>query len=498
MRFVLSREQIRRFDRLAIETCRIPGILLMENAGRGAADYILGLGKAGSYLIICGTGNNGGDGFVVARHLAAQGKSVSVYLVGDAGQIHGDAQINYDALWGCGMTTIPSTALKEIPEGTGLIVDALFGTGLSRKVEGEAARIIVLMNGAAVTKVALDIPSGLDADTGAVLGVAVKADHTVTFAYAKCGELTPAGYDHCGKIHAVNLGVPETILQDAGVTAEIISGEAVMSALPPRSAQTYKHKAGDILIVAGSPGKAGAAYLTAEAAMRSGAGLVTLMTWPEVSPALAEGLPEIMHAVIDRKNTEESLSLALARKSALAVGPGLGLDENAGQLLRHVLEKAQAPVVLDADALTHIAKDAASLKKYQATRILTPHAGELARLLRTTSAAVENDRYGAVTRAAELTDSVVVLKGAHTLVSDRGKSLRVLGEVYPALATAGSGDVLTGIIAAFAAAMPAFEAASAGVYLHSAAAGAWQEKTGSDRGMLAGDIIREIPGVLMR
>lgn len=504
MQPILTREQIRAYDRLATELCGIPSILLMENAGRGATDVVVNLASpslgdsvAKSVTIVCGTGNNGGDGFVVARHLQARGFQPQVFLVGDANRIVGDAKINFAAMIACGIEYRNASLLENEVNSTQIIIDAIFGTGISRNIEGVAAEVIDAINKSPALKISLDLPSGLDAYTGAVLGHAVKAQHTITFAYPKPGLYTPQGKIHAGKIHTVNLGVPDTeILKQIGIFAELISLESISTSFKKRDATTYKHKAGDILVVAGSPGKTGAAKLVAEATLRAGAGLATICTWSEAMPAFEKELKEIMLAPLDSNNIPACLTPAMAKRSAIVVGPGFGLSPQAGEVLRYILKSATCPLVLDADAITLAAEFKEDLKLAHAAKILTPHTGELGRLLDLSSAAIEANRYSAARKAAALTDAIVILKGAHTIVASPQGKIFVSAEANPVLATAGSGDVLSGIIGAFAATMPAFEAACAGVYVHAQAGNLWSEKFQADRGMLASDISEFVPLVV--
>lgn len=508
MRSILNRQQIRAYDRLATERFKIPSLLLMENAGRGAADVIRNLILEADVprpriCIVCGTGNNGGDGFVVARHLTNDA-AISVILAGDVARITGDARVNFDALLACGISpkifaANNEAALTREIQRAHCIVDALFGTGLDRDIAGGPAQLITAINVAPGKRISLDLPSGLDADHGTVLGHAVRADHTITFAHAKPGLYTPQGKMHAGLLYTVALGTPDTqLLAETGVTAEIIDPSLFIPLLQPRAAATYKHRAGDVLIVAGSPGKTGAAKLVAEATLRSGAGLATVCSWSDGLPAFEKEVMEIMLAPLKSDAVQVSLSAAMEKRSAIAIGPGLGLNAAAGEAVAYVLEHAKVPLVIDADALTHLAEDLSVLKACKAPKILTPHAGELARLLRVSSGEIEADRFGFVRRAAAETDSIVILKGAHTLIAAPDGIIYVSAAANPVLATAGSGDVLAGIIAALAVHMPPVKAAAAGVFFHAAAADLWTERTQSDRGMLAGDIARLIPEIIGR
>lgn len=532
---VLSRSQMRAFDKCAIENCQVPGVVLMENAGRGAADVLSALiaaephrsrpsaarravfptrhvrapGQPANYplharvLIVCGTGNNGGDGFVVARHLLARGADVSAVLTGRAEQVTGEARMNHDAFVDLGGTCfeLPSDAPLDTLElelrEADFVVDAIFGTGLTRPIEGHLVHVIEAINVARARTVALDVPSGLDADSGAPLGTAVRADHTVTFGHLKVGLLTPDGARLAGKVHVVDLGVADAkILEQVGHTAEVLDPQEVGTFFIPREANVHKHAAGNVLVIAGSPGKPGAAKLAARAAMRAGAGLVTLCTWPEAARSIEAHTVEIMTARIDPSRIEASLDAATEGRHVVAIGPGFGLDEPARRAIDHVVFGWDGLKVVDADAISVFAGRARELANAKGRLILTPHPGELGRLLGRSGADVEQDRFGAVREAVQITGATVVLKGARTIIglSDGRVFIAMAGN--PALATAGSGDVLTGIIAALGCTMRHDRAACAGVLVHALAADQWSASTGSDRGLLAGEIGERVPEII--
>jgi len=507
MQPILNRRQIREYDRIAMEELGVPGAELMENAGRGAADVIRNLiakSKAKTITIVCGTGNNGGDGFVVARHMAPEisaGLRLQIFLTAPAQRIKGDAALKLAELISAGIdpTLIDENdlaVLTQALETSDIVVDAIFGTGLTRPVTGLEAEAIKAMNACKALRIGLDLPSGLDADTGQTLGVAVKASHTISFACLKPGLLTPQGRELAGALHTVHLCVDsEQILRKTGITAELMGAEYLSSVVAPRSTTTYKHRAGDVLVVAGSRTKIGAAKLVAEAALRAGAGLATILTWSDALASLAAWTREVMLLEIAAGDIAQTVSHALAKRSAIAIGPGLGLDHDAAELVKAVLSLTTVPVVVDADALTLIA-EMGSLPAGKTPRILTPHSGELARLLKTDAASIEADRFAAVARAAKELQSTIVLKGAHTLIASPAGEIRVANFANPVLATAGSGDVLAGIIAALAATLTPFDAASAGVCLHALAGEKWCSETSADRGMLAGDIVDRLPEAL--
>jgi len=502
---VLSRVEMRQFDAHASGACQVPSLLLMENAGRGAADVIarelgLGRGSGARIVVVCGAGNNGGDGFVVARRLLTLGAEPRVYLLVKAERLTGDALSNYRSFLGVGGQVVelePNqlSVLSSAIEGASAVIDAVFGTGLDRAVTGFIRYAIEFMNGARCPIFALDVPSGLDADTGAVLGVAVRAQTTITFAHAKLGLLTPSGMLHSGQLHTVDIGVPDSRLAQIGYSAEIVEASDVLNALVTRSISTHKGSAGRVVVIAGSPGKIGAALLVAQAALRAGAGLVTIAALPQTATLLDQRVLEVMTARIDPERIEESLDELLERADSIAIGPGLGLDPTARRIVEHVALHVPKTKVLDADAITHLAGRADLLRGALGELVLTPHAGEMARIVGGTAADVEADRFGTVARAVALTGSVVLLKGHRTLVGapDEHISINVSGSGV--LATGGSGDVLTGILAAFAALLDVRRAAYAAAYVHGLAAERRSQR-GVDRGVLAHEIADEVPFAL--
>jgi NAD(P)H-hydrate epimerase len=503
VRPVFSREQSRAFDAYAITTCRVPGVILMENAGRGAADVIArdvlsGAVRGATIAIVCGTGNNGGDGFVIARHLVARGADVRVFLAGAPGRLSGDARVNHDAYVGIGgtvtelATDADRAALPGALASARVIVDALFGTGLDRALTGATIDVVRTINAAPGTRVAVDLPSGLDADTGAALGACVAADVTITFGHLKLGLLTPHGASAAGAVHVVDIGVPDALPAVPAPAAHRIERADVARLVPPRKVDAHKHSVGHVAVLGGSDGKIGAPLMVARAALRAGAGLATIATWAECAPALQSRVLEEMTASLSRTDIEGSVTAALKGKRALVVGPGFGLDADARRAIEIVLRQWKGPVLFDADALTAFAGDASPFASSTVPAILTPHAGELARLLGFTSQAVEADRYGAARALARSARAVVVLKGASTLIADASGRVVVNASGNATLATAGSGDTLAGIIGALACALDPFDAACAGVYVHGLAADAWKDRHG-DRGLLASEIADLVP-----
>jgi NAD(P)H-hydrate epimerase len=506
---VLSRAQMRAFDAHAIERCAVPSLVLMENAGRGATDVLVrelleGNAAAARVIVVCGTGNNGGDGLVIARHLLVRGADPTVALCGDEAKASHDTRANLAAWRGLGGEVIewPAGAslepLRAVLADADVVVDALFGTGLDRPIVEPFAGVVRAMNAALAPKLAVDLPSGLDADTGGTLGVAVEARATATFAHHKLGLLTPGGARLAGRVHVVDIGAPGEMVAHVGGSAQLLEPADVRGWTARRAPGAHKNAAGHVVVVAGSPGKVGAPQLAARGAMRAGAGLTTIATWPHAARAIEAHLLEVMTARIDPADAAGSLDAVLANKQAVVVGPGFGLGDDARTAVEYVLASWRGPVVVDADALTMFAgRPSVFMAAKQA--ILTPHPGELARLLGKTSAEVEADRFHAARELVAASGAVVVLKGAHTIVAAPDSRTAVTPIACPALATAGSGDVLGGIIAAMACSLPPFEAACPGVMLHAMAGEAWSATHGGvDRGLLASEIADELPRLLAR
>jgi ADP-dependent NAD(P)H-hydrate dehydratase / NAD(P)H-hydrate epimerase len=501
VRAVLSAAEMRAFDAGASAQGQVPGLVLMENAGRGAADVIerhvlRGALSEASVVIVAGPGNNGGDGFVVARHLALRGAVVSLFFFGDAEHQGPDAKAQRLAWENTGGVTCGADlgALHRSLRGADVVVDGLFGIGLGRLIAGAAADAIALINGVSCPRVSLDVPSGLDADTGVATGPHVRATHTVTFAFHKRGLVTGHGRRCAGEVSVADIGVPVSLLDACAV--HLLDEADVRATLAPRDASAHKYDAGHVLVLGGSPGKAGAALLAARAALRAGAGLVTLASWPQTLVALPSAFPELMQASVEQPS---DLLALLAKKRAIVAGPGLGTDARAAQVVAALLETYDGTIVLDADGLAPYAGRPEALRATKASAnaslLLTPHAGELGRLLGVSAEAVEGDRFGSVLRAAERTGAAVLLKGPGTLVAAPNGRCTVIPTGNPALAVAGSGDVLAGIIGALACTMNALDAASVGAWVHGATGDTWAKAHG-DRGLLASELAEGLPATL--
>ncbi|HET9930117.1 MAG TPA: NAD(P)H-hydrate dehydratase [Polyangiaceae bacterium] len=501
MKPVFSRTQMRQFDQLASEKLRVPSIVLMENAGRGAVDVLLrefGEPSTLRVVVACGAGNNGGDGYVVARRLRLLGAKVEVWSAVAKERLRGDAASNYEAAERSlgAVKALDDATLADFEKSlvsADVVVDALFGTGLERPIEGTLRAIVECLNAAPAKRFALDLPSGLDADTGEVHGIAVRADATVTFAGMKLGLLTPRGAEYSGRVEVADIGVDAALLHESGHSARLATDGSASALLKPRAVATHKANSGRVLVLAGSPGKVGAALLVAEGALRGGAGLVTLAGVPALSDALDRRVLEAMTARLDPDHIEASLDALLAATNVVATGPGLGFDAHAKAIVERVVIGHTGVVVVDADAITHFKDSPERLASARGPRILTPHSGELARLLSCSAADVEANRFAALARAVELTRCIVLLKGPHTLVGAPGELPVVGRRGSPALATGGSGDVLGGVIAALACELAPLDAAWTGAYLHALSAEMWSAATQVDRGLVAHEIAAGIP-----
>jgi NAD(P)H-hydrate epimerase len=469
---------VRELDRRAIEGFGIAGAELMERAG-AAAFEILGRTwpAARRLLVLCGTGNNGGDGFVIARLAHTAGREVRVAILGDAAKVRGDAAAKLGALSSAGVT--PLTWRDAEIGACDLIVDALLGTGLDRDLGGEHREAVDAINASAAPVLSVDIPSGLNADTGQPMSAAVNADVTVTFVGMKQGLLTGAAAAYCGRLYFSDLGIPDSVSRDVAPSAYRDTRTALSHFLPQRRRDAHKGDYGHALVIGGEHGYVGAARMAAEASARVGAGLTSIATRPEHAAVMNLTRPELMcHGVTGGADLLSLIKLA----TVIAIGPGLGRSDWAAGLLSAVLD-ARVPLVVDADALNLLAQDPVRRENW----VLTPHPGEAARLLGCTTQAVQADRYAAVRALESRYGGVCVLKGAGTLVAD-SVATYVCPAGNPGMASGGMGDVLTGVIAGLLAqGLDLGMAARLGVCVHAEAAD--QAAAQGERGLLAGDLM---------
>ncbi|MFH0766331.1 MAG: NAD(P)H-hydrate dehydratase [Calditrichota bacterium] len=503
--------QMQACDQWTIDQLGLPGIVLMECASRAVyqkAFELLG-GAAGKNVHIwCGRGNNGGDGFAVARHLKNAGALPQVYLLGEISNLKGDAAANaalFTKLGGVIHEVKKRTPQHLPPDRSDLIIDALLGTGFKGKPHPEFASAIEHINAAGVPVLAVDIPSGVEADTGAASGAVVKAAATITFGLWKRGLLLSPGRELAGEVTVADIGIPPAAVEAQDIRVNLI--ESLDIELPPRPKTMHKGEAGHVFILAGSPGMTGAAVLTAQSAMSAGAGLVVV------------GLPQSLNSIFEIKVTEamslplpETTNATLAPEAfdliipklewahTIAIGPGLGCSPETAALLKLILEYLRLnhpnkTVVIDADGLNLLSENRELITNLPPQTILTPHPGELARLVQSSSADINRNRIESALDAAKLLKVIVVLKGSPTVTADPEGRAFINPTGNPGMATGGSGDVLTGVIAALAArGTPPLEAAWKGAYLHGEAGDRAAEKKGM-AGLLAGDICVLLPEV---
>ncbi|HEX6085135.1 MAG TPA: NAD(P)H-hydrate dehydratase [Thermoanaerobaculia bacterium] len=496
---ILNAEQMRNIDRRTTERFGVPSIVLMENAANAVVEAIFDrYPDSGRVALVCGTGANGGDGFAVARHLENRGIVPVIVLVGDRASIRGDARINLDV---CHRLGIPiytvrdsddvETALAHAADAD-LIVDAIFGTGLNRPPAGIQADVIRGLAELRIPVLAVDLPSGANASSHQPFEPCVQAEVTVTFAAPKLCHVFEPAVLYCGDVIIADITIPEIAIEDEAVMLALITPKDVQPLVAPRATATHKGTYGHLGVIAGSPGRSGAAVLCARGALRTGAGLVSVMTDAETAKLVHAGSIESM------TYSGGELQEFLQNKTAALIGPGLADDEDAYRRTRALVDAIELPLVIDASALNAFANSANALNPRGLPRVITPHPGELARLLGTDTQSINADRIAAVREAAHLANCVVVLKGHQTLVAEADGHVYVNPTGNPGMATGGMGDVLAGMIAALLArdADP-LDAACAGVYLHGRAGDLLAEELG-DTGLTAMEVADRIPRAIQR
>ncbi len=505
---VATAQEMRLIDMQALDGYGLSGLALMENAGaevaRKVAD-LLGGAEDKKVCIFSGKGNNGGDGFVAARHLIARGAKVKVFLLGAKSAVGGDARVNLDILINMDTDVIEIAGERDGDKAAlaaafaDCLVDALLGTGFSGEVSGDLASLVKTINAAGKPVVAVDIPTGIDADTGRVRGTAVFATHTVTFGLPKPGLLFQPGAAHAGAVTVADIGLPAALLAAAAIKQNAVTARHVRRLLPPRPPWAHKGSNGRVALVAGSPGLTGAAALASMAAVRAGAGLVTLGVAASINAVMEVKLTEVMtkplpdeaSGIIGPAAIDDIAALA-ETADVLAVGPGLGRAEETFAAVRDIVRLARCPLVIDADGLNALAGHTDILPETEALAILTPHPGELARLFGRSPAAIEADRLAAAREAAASMGAIVVLKGPGTVIAYPDGETFINTSGTAALATGGTGDVLTGVIAALIAqGLTSHDAAVAGVHLHGLASGIAAGR--GLVGMAAGDLLSALP-----
>jgi hydroxyethylthiazole kinase-like uncharacterized protein yjeF len=512
--YLVTAAEMQEMDRLTIARHGIPGLKLMESAGTGAVQALraqfadrlqAGVG------IICGKGNNGGDGFVIARHLANQGVRVTVYLLAKTSAVKGDAAANLKRLAELNIEVIEIPDAQVFAKYTsrldqhGLLVDAILGTGLSSDVRGFFKTVIDYLNQSARPVFAVDMPSGLNSDTGQPCGTCIHAQATATFALPKIGHFIYPGAAYSGRLEIIDIGIPAAVVESVRPKQYLLTAGQIRSRWLPRAADAHKGRTGHLLVVAGSAGKTGAAALTAGSAMRAGAGLVTLSVAASlhsiaetlVLEVMTAPLTEIRPGVLGDAAVEDIKQLA-AGKACLAIGPGIGQAAETRSLVCKIVTQIEIPMVIDADGLNNLAGQTQLLKNLKAPAVLTPHPGEMARLIDATPAEVQQNRLKCARDFATEFNVHVVLKGAATIIAHPDGTAYINPTGNSGMASGGMGDVLTGILAGFITQGFTPEAAAhAAVYLHGTAADTLA-KTVGPFGYLASEVMNALPAEIKK
>ncbi|MEW6675588.1 MAG: NAD(P)H-hydrate dehydratase [Nitrospirota bacterium] len=506
---VVTAEEMRQIDRETIEECRIPGSVLMERAGLAVVSKIKEIFGHKKVIVVSGGGNNGGDGLVIARNLHNEGWDVKVFLTSMPEDLKGDALLQYKTAVRFGVDIQPIkeflTRHSSLVTRHSIIVDAIFGTGLSKNVAGTIAEVISFLNKSNVPVISVDIPSGISSDTGQIMGNAVMADYTVTFGLPKRGHLLYPGAEHTGRLFIEDIGFPNKLLRSDKLNVELLEKKDVSFLIPERRRYSHKGDYGHVLIVAGSRGKTGAALMAAKACLRVGAGLVTIGV-PEsllnifqgrVAEEMTLPLPDNGDGTLSSKASGIILKFLAKTADVLAIGPGISTGDKIEKLIASLISNSTSPMVLDADAINSIKDKSHLLKKSKAPIILTPHPGEMARLIShqsiVNSQEIEKDRINTAILFAKETRTYLVLKGVPTIIAGPDGRAFINSTGNPGMATAGTGDVLTGMVSGFLGqGINPLHASILGVYMHGLAGDISVSEKG-EYSLIATDIIDKIP-----
>ena len=492
MSYLLNSQEMKECDKNTIEYYGIPSAVLMERAALSVVEEIRRrfLSRSNRILVVCGAGNNGGDGFAIGRLLWLLGYDVKIFFPMDEAKMTSDTKAQYDIVL---KYQIP--VLKEMEDfSCDILVDALFGIGLSREIQGRLKDILNKINAVLAYKVAVDIPSGISTDDGTIMGTAFRADLTVTFGFAKIGQILYPGAEYCGKLLVADIGINDKSFLEAEPFGRILDQETAKALLPKRKPYSNKGSYGKVLIIAGSPKMAGAAYLSAKAAYYSGSGLVRILTAEENREILLGRLPEAIVTTYDAKQPDmEQVAGCIEWADAVLIGPGLGTDETAKQLVTYVAKKSELPVVFDADALNVLAKDMELLKTSDCKKIVTPHLGEMSRMRNMDIEKIQKQLIPVARDFAKEYGTVCILKDARTVTGQPDGRFYINATGNHGMATGGSGDVLAGLtVGLLAQGLDAEIAAPLSCYLHGAA-GDLAARNNGTYSMLAGDILEQIP-----
>ena len=504
---ILSPQRMAACDSYAMNTWGIPSAVLMENAGRNTYRLVKERylnGGTERISVVCGRGNNGGDGFVFARYALLDGYKIKVFLLGTLDHLKGDAALNmklYQSQGGeineCGHSP---RVLKEALKHTDIIVDAIFGTGLSKEVKGIEKDAIESINRSGKPIIAVDIPSGIDGSTGIQLGPAVKALHTFTYGYPKPGQLVYPGADYVGKLTVIDISIPSRAEGVVGIDGQIIDGDMIRGFLKPRSSSSHKGTYGHTAVIAGSKGKTGAAHMTSLAALKIGAGLVTLAIPGSLNAIMEVKLTEVMTYPVEDEEKGylpltclNELENFLRDKDVVVIGPGLSQSAETMRLVREIVTRVSKPLIIDADGINAFQTDPGLLRKIGMHSVLTPHPGELARITGMTTQEINGDRIGIGRKFTEKYGVNLFLKGARSILFTADGQVFINPTGNPALAKGGTGDVLTGFIGGLVSQKYTLQQATIiGAYLHGYLADTWREESGNDMDLVACDLLNGI------
>ena len=513
MRLVTASEMA-NLDRQTIEEIGIPGIVLMENAANGAAGFFLEVLPdllQRRITVLAGSGNNAGDGFVLARIFSNKGAEVRIICLRSPEKLRGDALTNFRIIEKLNIPVVVWDEQEDFDKQwkwvrkSDVIIDAIFGTGLNSEVRGVYRQVIEALGSLSIPVLAVDVPSGVDASTGKIMGAAVRARATATFGLPKVGQVIPPGDEYVGRLSVVDIGIPPKLVDSSGIRRWWLDEDLASSWVKPRSSSIHKGQAGRVAVLSGSPGKTGAATLISRGATRVGAGLVTLFIPESLNPILEVKLTEEMTYPIAETEARTAAETALPEilgflkgHQALAMGPGISLHPETATLVKALVPQCPCPMVLDADALTILSEHLDILRQARHPPILTPHPGEMSRLIHGSIKAVQEDRVGLSLAFSRDHGAILVLKGHRTIIAAPDGRLAINGSGNPAMATGGVGDTLTGMIAGFVGqGYEPFQAACLAVYVHGAAADKRIGKVAT-RGLAASDILEEVPSVIGR
>ncbi|RPI34871.1 MAG: NAD(P)H-hydrate dehydratase [Nitrospiraceae bacterium] len=510
---VVTAEEMRSIDRKTIKNYGIPASTLMERAGLAVALKIRELFEKRKVIVLSGGGNNGGDGLVVARNLFNWGWNVKVLMMSKKDRLSLDCLSQYNTAQKSGVPVEFRTALTAGDIHSALIVDALFGTGINKPVAAPLSDVLTFLNGSEVKVLSVDIPSGISSDNGQIMGQAVRADYTVTFGLPKIGHLLHPGAEYTGDLIVEDIGFPGALLNAEELKRETIEVNDAAMLLPERTTDSHKGDYGHVLVIAGSRGKTGAAIMTAKACLRAGAGMVTIGV-PETLADIFQGrvteemvlpLPDTGKGMLSAHSLDTILGFVMEKIDAIGVGPGMGVSDDTGRLLSELVLRSPVPMVIDADGINSLStakgrgkgvKDI--LNGARSPVILTPHPGEMSRLLSAGKNFLQQDRMNIASLFSKETGTCLVLKGAPTVIAEPEGRVFINTTGNPGMATAGSGDVLTGIIASMLGqGLTALTASVLGVFLHGLAGDIAAEKKGM-HSLIASDIMKVMPDAFFR